>query len=749
MIATYAFFFLTVLGSGTGVHGSVRDAHNGEPLSRVTVRIVELDRRTETDANGAFDFGEMEPGDYTLSLSTVGYRLIEKRFQIKPGKAVNLDLALSPDAFSHTDVVQVQADPFELAGGNSGPTGFTIPGSEVKNLASVLVDDPLRAVQTAPGVSSDDDFDGRFSLHGAPYDRIGLYLDGILLHAPFHTVQGEGPSGSMAVFNGDMVQTMTIESEAYPARFEDRTAGVLEVQTREGSRTQTHLRASISMPDAGLLVEGPLGRKHKGSWLVSARKSYLQYLLDRIPAYSGSAMAFGFTDFQGQANYDLNRNNSVSLQLIDGTSDLNRSSAKSQLGLNASMLAHYHFTLANAGWLYAPNASLVVNTHVAFMRERYDDKNLNLAALGNGFYGEWAGKSDATWEWSHAGKLQFGASSRQVRGEGFANYYFDVVTYTPTEQHRGNALLVGGYVQQSWTGFSKHLYLSAGTRWDHLNVNGSSIISPQASIAFMPWSSTKLTLSWGRYAQFPDINDLYAENGSTHLLPIRSDHYAVALEQRLGLLTRFRIQAYERNDSNLLFQPFLEARISDGQIIPDNYLAPIENSLSGRAKGVEFFLQRRTANGWTGWVSYNLGYTEMQDGIAGIRFPSDQDQRHTANAYVGYRIRPSVNLSAKWIYGSGFPIPGFFEERDGIYYLSTERNGARLPSYQRLDLRINKSHAFERWKMTLYAEVVNVLNHANYRFDSYNGFNSSTGQAYISLAKMFPVLPSAGVVFEF
>jgi hypothetical protein len=51
--------------------------------------------------------------------------------------------------------------------------------------------------------------------------------------------------------------------------------------------------------------------------------------------------------------------------------------------------------------------------------------------------------------------------------------------------------------------------------------------------------------------------------------------------------------------------------------------------------------------------------------------------------------------------------------------------------------------------MTLFVEVVNVLNHSNCRFDSYDGYNPSTKQAYISLSEMFPLFPSAGVTFEF
>ena len=44
--------------------------------------------------------------------------------------------------------------------------------------------------------------------------------------------------------------------------------------------------------------------------------------------------------------------------------------------------------------------------------------------------------------------------------------------------------------------------------------------------------------------------------------------------------------------------------------------------------------------------------------------------------------------------------------------------------------------------------MVNATNNDNYRFDSYNGYNARTGQANVSLTKMFPILPPAGIVFE-
>lgn len=68
---------------------------------------------------------------------------------------------------------------------------------------------------------------------------------------------------------------------------------------------------------------------------------------------------------------------------------------------------------------------------------------------------------------------------------------------------------------------------------------------------------------------------------------------------------------------------------------------------------------------------------------------------------------------------------------------------------QRLDVRVNKSIALKRARMTLFTEIVNLLNRDNARFDDLNGYDSQTGRARLSFDKMFPILPSLGLVIDF
>ena len=112
-------------------------------------------------------------------------------------------------------------------------------------------------------------------------------------------------------------------------------------------------------------------------------------------------------------------------------------------------------------------------------------------------------------------------------------------------------------------------------------------------------------------------------------------------------LTRLRVEVYDRQDRDLLFRSFFEPRLMGGQNFspPDN--PPIDNTLKGYARGMQIFLQRRSANHLTGWISYSLGFSRLQDREAAIAFPSDQDQRHSVNAYLSYRLRSTVNISVR------------------------------------------------------------------------------------------------------
>jgi hypothetical protein len=726
--------------------GAVLDSSTGEPLSNAVLE-TECARaviRITSAADGSFALPLPPGAECTVTARLVGYRPLRTTVRLS---SPPLKLALTPDQLTRRDTVSVTAGAFEPVV-QSSPSERTLSASEVKNLAGLIGDDPLRAIQALPGVASNNDFVSQFTLRGSGFDRAGILFDGILLHSPYHAVQTQVSQGSLTMFNSDVVEEVTLHAGAPPVRYPDRTTGFVDVGLREGNRHAPNVRIQAGVAASSVVADGPLAQG-KGSWLAAARKSYLQYLIRRAGA--DTSLAFGFLDFQGRLTYDLSPRHSFTFTALDGRSDLDREFTRSTLSLNSIMLGDYHTTLTSFGWRFTPSATATIQSKAAWLREAFENENREYLQLARGQYGEWISNTDLSWTWARQAPLTAGLQLRRLRDDGtLARYQTNPISIRRLETWRGTAVRPGGFVEQGYSTPGGILTVTAGARFDSHEMVSGAPISPHASLLLRATGSTRLQLAWSQAVQFPEISVLTLSlTGNRNLRPPRSTHMVAAIEQRLDSRTRVRIEAYERRDRQLIWQPTSEPRLSpSGAIIPAAADPRFENSLSGRSRGIEIFLQRRSANRLTGWVSYSYGWTRLNDTILATSFPSDWDQTHGVNSYLSYRLSPTVNFSARYTYGSNFPIPGYFRASGGSYFLDQKRNGVRLVAYHRADVRINKSFQWKSWRGTLFAEVMNLSNHDNYRYDSFGGYTAQTRQAFPRLDKLFPIIPAAGIVFE-
>ena len=104
---------------------------------------------------------------------------------------------------------------------------------------------------------------------------------------------------------------------------------------------------------------------------------------------------------------------------------------------------------------------------------------------------------------------------------------------------------------------------------------------------------------------------------------------------------------------------------------------------------------------------------------------------------MAYRWSGRTSLSARMRYGSNFPIQGYISEVPNGYMLSEQRNGARLPDYSRLDLRADRTFTYRKSRLTLFMEVVNVMNNENFRPNT-PFFNLATRRAFEPTEKLVP-----------
>jgi outer membrane receptor protein involved in Fe transport len=252
----------------------------------------------------------------------------------------------------------------------------------------------------------------------------------------------------------------------------------------------------------------------------------------------------------------------------------------------------------------------------------------------------------------------------------------------------------------------------------------------------------------GLYRQAPEIEQVIGAWSAVSPQLERSSQYDVGVEWRPRPSSRLQVTLYDREDADYMRRAGAETRLVAGRLVRGSPTARYANRLDGSARGVEVLAQVRNPNGLTGWISYAYGRNRYHDNVSDETFWGNLDQRHTFNAYAGYRLTPKTSVSAKLRMGSNFPAPGYYGASDGTFFVTDRKNEVRLPVYTRLDLRANRTFGWSRHRLTLFAEVINVLDRENVRY-SPPSIDSRTREVRRLYESMIPIVPSAGLLIEF
>jgi hypothetical protein len=727
--------------------GRVVDARTGEALAKVKVIVSGTNQETTTDDNGAFTLDNLNAGKIDLYITTVTFGLVKKSVLLKEGDNSDFQIVLNEDAAALTESVTVSTAPFE-SGDSLAVSQQLLNKRELQQLSSVLVNDPIRAAQALPGVSANDDFRSEFSVRGAGFDRVGLYLDGVLTENFVHTVAGGYPdTGSVSVIDANTVDSVSLMSDGFPAKYGDRTAAILDIQTRDGNRVKPSGRLQAALTGLAAVADGPLPNK-RGSYLVAARKSFIGYLIRRFNDQLNSgnpAPAIDVADLQAKAVYDLSKRNQLGVSVILGNFAFDETRDRSLLGINQILHANTRNLLVNGHWSFTRDPHLFWQTRVFGLRTTFKNTNRSDKSLQDETRTQFGVRSDINYQ-VRKNRIETGLYVRRLNVDSF-NQQFDFFGTTAFDEgtFKRSASEESFYLQDTWNDEQRRVSLSGGVRVEHSGVTHETRFSPRASFAWSPDEKWKVRAGAGRYYQFPDFDLMFGLFGNPKLKSEAATLYNASVERSIGNRTRILAEVYDREESGLFFS-LNEPRLT-GTLLAFGG-PPFQNSLNGHARGFELTLQRRSANKLAGWIAYGYSRTKLDDARDQLTFVGDSDQRHTLNVYGNYRFADTWNFSSEWRYGSGQPVPGFYGQDATGYFLINRRNQVRVPYYSRVDARLSKAFLFKKVKLTLTGEVLNLLNHNNVRYAGFDLFFAN-GRVQGQLERVLPILPSAGIVIDF
>jgi hypothetical protein len=175
-----------------------------------------------------------------------------------------------------------------------------------------------------------------------------------------------------------------------------------------------------------------------------------------------------------------------------------------------------------------------------------------------------------------------------------------------------------------------------------------------------------------------------------------------------------------------------------------------------RAYGAEFMV-KKTKGKLTGWLAYTLAKSERQikEINNGDWYSTNYDKTHDISLVTSYELSKRSTISVNFVYGTGAPTTfptGRFVYNGEVLPVYSDRNGARMPDYHRMDVSYvlrNKEKPGRKLFWDLNFSIYNVYNRHNAYTITFKEDEDKPGDTYAEKTYLFPILPSVTWNFQF
>lgn len=760
---------------GTGsVTGKVWDQETKSPLMFTNVFVAGTNLGTTSNKDGLFTINNIPSGNHIIQFNYIGYETKRIDLSIKENVTSNIKVALTPQAIQLGEVV-VTPGRFSIMG--EAPTvKQTLTKQDLETIP--FGEDIYRSITRLPGVSASD-FSAKFTVRGGENEEILVLLDGLELYEPFHLKDIEG--GAISSIDIAAVEGIDLMTGGFPAEFGDRMSGVFNIKTRKAlpeGKKQTSL--GLSLMNARVMSEGTFNQNN-GSWLISARRGYLDLVLDIMGEQDPPRPVY--YDALGKIRYNLNKKHTLSanflhsgdrLDFVEDDDDVDKTNYSSTYGwltlksipspnlFVQSMIAYGNLVHDRYGIGYEGDSGIVGFTVS-------DDNNVDMLSF----------KQDWNLELSNRWFMKWGLDFKKLTATYDYHSSKQIITWQTPESYtarmdtnRVNLDLFGKklglYLSNRFRVFSP-LVTELGLRYDYYSYTKDKVISPRINLVYELSKQTFLRFGWGYFYQGQGIHEIRVRYGEDQFYRAElAKHWVGGFEHTFRNGFNLRLEGYYKEMSDVL--PDYRNFSNDIEVFPEMLDDGFKLNFDGRkAKGIEAYLKYDRGGKFTWWISYALAYAE--ENIRNLVFqgveypgaiepyPSKFDQRHTIYLDLNYRPNRKWHFNVSWQFHTGWPYTeSSIESRElpdgttGYFWTYGNFNNANYPSYHRFDVRVNRHFQTSNGRVSAFIALINLYDHKNVRNINYSWvWNSSQNRPYLvgEDEYWFKLLPSVGVSWNF
>jgi hypothetical protein len=703
-----------------------------------------------TDEAGRFHFGGLLPGSVRVSLRGTAIRLTDLKETLRPGRLSVIYYAAKKSSSFET-VVRSRTAHREVI-------ETTLSRDEVRAIAGNQ-NDVVKAVQNLPGVARAPFGIGQLVVWGSSPSDTRAYADGVLIPRVYHF------GGLRSTISAEFVDELRFTPGAYGASYGRGLGGVVEITTRAPRSDRWHGSVTLDLIDGGLTIEGPITKKLHIA--AGARLSWISAFLPLLNR-SGPQISPFYWDYQLALRYQASSRDDIDLLIFGATSNVTAKVDSTDPNGRVDIDSKSYFGRARLRYThrFSRDSTLTIMPSLGGDTFTVDTKDtgfggtpvrLTVRQLGYNLRAELRQKL-FTW-FSYAAGLDFEGSYAQVE---------TLQPLAPLGGY-GGAVPAGGGDTVLSAGRSESTFIGAGffadskgppllERLDYQLISTAPyvmtslllgervMLSPQLRLSiesvflendfhsdatsgapsytrvfFEPRLATRFTLlperlflvgALGAYHQAPQGAELSPRFGNPYLQWQTGTTYTLGFESNLAQGLHLSAQGFYKDLRNLV--------VSD---VEKNF----DNDGLGRVYGGELLLRQAPWRGLSGWVAYTLSRSERRNQAGEPWRVYQFDQTHILTLIASYKLPVGgVMFGVRFRYVTGNPTTPYVggvrdTSSQGYYAVIGEPSSVRLPDFHQLDVRIDKTFTFNRWRLGMYLEVQNLYNRHNAESLIYGG----------------------------
>jgi hypothetical protein len=278
------------------IRGRVIDKDTRQPIPGVNVALLDDPENitgTSTDMDGWYTLKDLDIGRHELRYSFIGYLpQIINNVQVNSGRQTILNIELE-EAAIEMEAVEISAtrdgEPLnEMA--IISARQFNV--QETERYAGSR-GEPSRMASNFAGVQGADDSRNDIVIRGNSPQAILWRIEDLPISNPNHFNIPGTAGGSVSILNNKTLGNSDFYTGAFPAEFGNATAGVFDLNIREGNNQSHEFVGQFGFLGTEAMIEGPISREKNITYMAAYRYSTLamigglgiEYGTDAIPNY--------------------------------------------------------------------------------------------------------------------------------------------------------------------------------------------------------------------------------------------------------------------------------------------------------------------------------------------------------------------------------------------------------------------------------------------------------------------------------